>query len=161
MVARTRADHEQTTGMRVPPSNVPSSPVPVAPVAPDAVGVLFQQADTALRARASVKAASLLQRILTEYPSDARGTLAQFTLGRIYLDSLGEPALAVAYFNRAIEGGVPGALAEDAHARLVDALARAGNRDGAASAATRYRALYPNGRHLQDVNRCAPPVSAQ
>jgi outer membrane protein assembly factor BamD (BamD/ComL family) len=44
-------------------------------------------------------------------------------------------------------------LAEDAHARLVEAHARAGDAEAAKSAATRYRTLYPEGRRLADVNR--------
>lgn len=136
-------------------------PPPTTSRIADPVGELLQRADAAGREGAPVRAVALLQRVLAEYPQDVRATLAQFTLGKLYLDSLSDPERAVVYFTRAIAGGIPGALAEDAHARLVQAFARAGNLQGATNAAARYRSRYPTGRHLQDVNRWAASASGQ
>jgi len=129
--------------------------------APDPVGALLQQADSARREGAPARAAALLQQIVKEHPNDSRVALAHFTLGRLYLDALGAPQRAVVDFSHALERGVPGALAEDAQARLVQAFARAGDRHGAESAAARYRAHYPSGRHLQDVERWVRAAAGQ
>jgi transmembrane sensor len=129
--------------------------------APDAVGALLQQADSARREGAPARAAALLQQIVKEHSNDSRVALAHFTLGRLHLDALGDPQRAVVDFTRALERGVPGALAEDAQARLVQALARAGDHRGAESASARYRAHYPSGRHLQDVERWVRAAAGQ
>lgn len=142
-------------------STVSSGSALASPNAADAVDALLQQADIARREGAPARAAALLRRILKEHPNDRRVALAHFTLGRLYLDSLGEPQRAVVDFTSALESGVPGALAEDAEARLVQALARAGDRRGAESAAARYRAHYPSGRHLQDVDRWVRTAAGQ
>lgn len=127
----------------------------------DAVDVLLQQADVTRREGEPGRAAALLQQLLAEHPRDSRVALAHFTLGRLYLDSLGQPQRAGVHFARAIESGLPSALAEDAQARLVQALASAGDSNGAESAAARYRARYPSGRHLQDVERWAEAAIRQ
>jgi transmembrane sensor len=155
---RTPAQQDSAAGIRM---HSWSEPPPAGSAAPDAVDALLRQADAAAREGAPARAVSLLQRALAEHPRDVRAPLAQFTLGRLYLDSLGDPAKAVVFFTRAIQSGIPGPLAEDAHARLVQAFARAGNRDGAARAAARYLARYPTGAHLQAVNRWATDTAGR
>jgi transmembrane sensor len=151
-VARRLGGAEPSSAGRLPK---PSAPVPPDPPIADGADVLLQRADMAQRAGAPTQAASLLQRLLTEHPHDARVPLAQFTLGRLYLDSLGEPGQAASYFAKALAGGIPEVLAEDAQARLVQALARSGNTARAANAAARYQERFPTGRHLQEVTRWA------
>ncbi|HYP78559.1 MAG TPA: FecR domain-containing protein [Polyangiaceae bacterium] len=153
------AHRPQSPESTLGPRNAGSSVAALPSAAPDAVDVLLQRADLAQRAGAPAQAASILQRLLEEHPHDGRVTLAQFTLGRLYLDSLGEPGQAAKYLTKALAGGIPAALAEDAQARLVQALARSGNSDGAADAAAQYRARYPTGRHLQDVARWSKTAS--
>ena len=138
-------------------SEAPAQPGAAPAREPDVVDTLLQQADAARRNADPARAADLLRRIVNEFPRDSRVAISQFTLGRLYLDSLGEPRRAVTHFEHALGSGIPGALAEDAQALLVEARARAGDREGALSAATRYRALYPAGRHLLDVERWVTP----
>lgn len=118
---------------------------------------LFQSADAARREGRPGDAASLLTLLLKEYPADSRAPLAELTLGRMYLDALGQPDLAAFHLVRALGFGLPIALAEDAAARVVEAHARSGSPERAARARARYVALYPSGAHTEYVNRWAPP----
>jgi transmembrane sensor len=101
------------------------------------------------------EAAGLLERALAEHGGDASAALAEFSLGRLYLDSLGNADAAKTHFARALARGLPSAIAEDAQARLVEASARAGDLAEAMDKALRYHARYPGGRHASDVDRRA------
>ncbi|HVU03062.1 MAG TPA: FecR domain-containing protein [Polyangiaceae bacterium] len=114
------------------------------------------EADAARRSGRLEDAAAILERALAERPGDPRAPIAEFSLGRLYLDSLGNPGRAAPHFSRAVSGGLPAALAEDADARLVEAYARAGDSGAANAAAARYRAKHPAGRRSADVDRWAP-----
>lgn len=147
-----RPDPEQS---RTP--EIPAQPGAAPAREPDVVDTLLQQADAARRNADPARAAGLLRRVVNEFPRDSRVAISEFTLGRLCLDSLGEPHQAVSHFERALGSGIPGALAEDAQGLLVEARARAGDQQGALIAATRYRALYPAGRHLSDIERWVTP----
>jgi transmembrane sensor len=95
----------------------------------------------------------MLERFLVAHGSEPSASLAEFSLGRLYLDALGDPARASGHFARALDHGLPVALTEDAIARLTEASARAGNVPAACAAAASYRARYPNGRHVATVDR--------
>lgn len=97
-----------------------------------------------------------LERLLAEHGGDARAPASAFTLGKIQLDSLGEPARAARAFERAISGGLPSALREDAFARRVEAYAKSGNAAQAKSARVAYDESYPTGRHRAAVEGWAP-----
>lgn len=97
------------------------------------------------------QAATLLRRLTTGHASDPRAPLAAFTLGRVLLGQLGRPAEAAAAFAQAQRLGPANSLAEDALAREVEALSRAGDAAGAHSAAQRYAQRYPEGRWLRVV----------
>ena len=56
-------------------------------------------------------------------------------------------------FERAIALGLPGGLAEDAYARLVEARSRAGDGAGARAAASEYAQKYPNGSRASTIQR--------
>lgn len=88
-----------------------------------------------------------------EHGGEASASLTEFSLGRLYLDALDNPALAAVHIGRAVALGLPAALSEDARARLVEASARAGDLRAARAAAAQYHGLYPNGRHAPDVDR--------
>lgn len=133
------------------------APSPAAPAITE-MDVLLADADGARRAARFGEAARLLERALAEHPGDARVPLAEFSLGRLYLDSLGDPQRAASYFSLALASHLPAALAEDAQARLVEAYARANDAPLASQAASRYRALYPAGRRSADVERWASSV---
>jgi transmembrane sensor len=81
--------------------------------------------------------------------------VAGYTLGRLLLDQLGDPAGAAGAFEAAIERGLPRSLDEPAHARVVEAHARAGHGDAAARWAAVYEQSYPDGKSLETVKRWA------
>lgn len=135
-----------STAAFVLPESSPSAPTADA---------LLEEADRVRRAGRFKDAARLLERALEVHPSEDRAALAEFSLGRLYLDSLGDPSAASRHFARALSRHLPATLDEDARARLVEALARSGDSRAAADAAARYRALYPGGRRLRDVDQWA------
>jgi len=98
-----------------------------------------------------------LRQIVGGHAKDPRSAMAAFTLGRVLLDSLGNPVQAAFAFERAMYLKLPTSLAEDAQARLVEAQARSGAVVQARAAANVYRARYPGGRRLSDVNHWSPP----
>jgi transmembrane sensor len=151
------------------PSDTPESAPSDTPPAPSAsnaadvpshrVEALLASADDARLAGRYREAANILERVVTESSGDRRAPLAEFSLGRLYLDSLGDPSRAAVHFSRALLRGLAGALEEDAYARLVEAYARAGDARAARDIADRYRARYPRGRRLDSIERwtAAPP----
>jgi transmembrane sensor len=132
-----------------------SAAVPAASAGPVATSIAdgLAAADAFRREGRFAEAASMLERAIAEHETDPSAPLAEFSLGRLYLDSLNDAARAQVHFARALARGVPSAIAEDVQARLVEASARAGNLDAARQAATLYRSRYPNGRHVADVDR--------
>jgi transmembrane sensor len=116
---------------------------------------LLAQADRARLAGKPQEAAAALQRVLDAHSDDPSASLAALTLGRLYLDQLGRPALAARALQRAGDLGLPQALKEEGAARLVEAHARAGHADLARAAAARYRAQHAGGRRSADVERWA------
>lgn len=139
------------------PTNAPaSSPSAAAPALTEtpALDAFLLRADDARRSGRFGEAARLLEEGVAAYPGEPRVAIAEFSLGRLYLDSLGDAPRAAAHFSRAVaDGRLPATLGEDAAARLVEARSRAGDSAGAVSAAERYRALYPAGRRSADVDR--------
>jgi transmembrane sensor len=119
------------------------------------IDTLLMLADVARQSGHPEQAAQMLEQAMRKHPRDSRAGLAAFTLGRLELETLGRPARAAEAFNRVISLGEPRSLQEDAHARLVQAHARAGAWEQAREAAARYEQLYPQGYRLQDVRRWA------
>jgi transmembrane sensor len=93
------------------------------------------------------------RRLLREYPSDSRGPIAAFTLGRILLSQLDRPGEAADAFALARRLAPAGTLAPDALAREVEAAARAGDRPRARTLAEEYVSSYPAGRRAAAVRR--------
>ena len=123
----------------------------------DDVADLLALADVARLTGHPNEALKPLRQIVGGHAEDPRSAMAAFTLGRVLLDSLGNPVQAGFAFERAIALKLPSSLAEDAQARLVEAHARAGAVVQARAAANVYRARYPAGRRLTDVNHWSPP----
>jgi transmembrane sensor len=92
-----------------------------------------------------------LERVLQEFSQSPLAAVSAFTLGRVLLDQLHDPRTAAQAFERAIAMHPPHALLADCHARLVEAYSRAGDHASARRAASRYRTLFPSGRHNVDV----------
>jgi tetratricopeptide (TPR) repeat protein len=104
------------------------------------------EADRLRAAGKAAEAADLLDEAIARDPDDPGAGVAAFTLGRLALDSLGQPVRAAAAFARVIELGSPAGLLEDAYARRADALLRAKRLDDAEGAIEDYEAAYPKGR---------------
>lgn len=144
----------QTTPVS-PPSPSTSSPAPSSPpaLAPLSAEDLIALADMARQSGHPRDALPLLDRVVSEHPHDPRAALAAFTRGRIESDDLSEPARAAASFRQALTLAPPQALAEDAYARLVEALLQAGQRSAAEAAATEYHTRFPAGRYRERMRQ--------
>lgn len=118
---------------------------------------LLALADVARLSGHPADAVTPLAHVVSDHAGDPRASLAAFTLGRLQLDSLRQPALAAAAFERAVALGLPQSLQEDAFARLVEARAKAGDASGARSAAEEYARRFPAGKRLEEVRRWAEP----
>jgi transmembrane sensor len=125
---------------------------------------LLLLADTARLSRHGRDAVIPLSRVVEDHSGDPRASVAAFTLGRLELDTLGEPLRAALAFDRAISLGLPEGLGEDAYARLVEASARGGDASGARRAAAEYARKYPQGSRSSTMNRwlsgASPPPGA-
>jgi len=101
-------------------------------------------------------AAALLEQALATTHDDPSLGLAEFTLGRLYLEELGAPDRAAAAFAKMIALGSPHALLEDAYARRIEALARARRTDEARAALADYDRLYPHGLRRTALHALLP-----
>src|SRR5690606_15051332 len=109
----------------------PQAAPPRAAAAPRAGGrqgavALLARASEARAAGQTKDAAAALEQLRREHPQDERAGYAAFLLGRIQLDALGDARGAVESFGFAVAHPGSGFFVEDAEARLIEALARAG-----------------------------------
>ena len=152
--SRARTAPASTSGEVQPESDSSAVAARSVPVTFD---TSLGDADTARRESRFADAARILERAISTYSGDPRVAIAEFSLGRLYLDSLGDAPRAASHFQQAVASGrLPLTLKEDAQARLVEALSRTGDSAGAERAAARYRMAYPAGRRAADVERWAP-----
>lgn len=114
---------------------------------------LLSLADIARLSGHASDATAPLERLLAEHGSDPSAPVAAFTLGRIRLDTLGDPARAADAFARALALGPPRGIEEDVHARLVEARALSGDSLGAEAAAARYLKKFPAGRYAHSIGQ--------
>jgi len=140
-----------TPASEASPDGATSAPRRPGTRAGDPVDELVRRADAA-RARGDVAlAAELLERAVSEAPpGDPRRALAALTLAR--LDGSRAPDRASRALDRALSDA-PSGLQEDVLARLVEARARAGDREGARRAAAEYEQRFPAGARLAEVRR--------
>jgi transmembrane sensor len=117
----------------------------------DDTAELLLAADAARLSGHPAEAVPYLERIVRGHARDPRAGLVAFTLGRVLLDELGRPREAIEAFARARAAGGP--LAEDALAREVEAVSRAGDVARCRELALLYQRLYPNGRRAKAVSR--------
>jgi ferric-dicitrate binding protein FerR (iron transport regulator) len=104
---------------RSPPIRRPSS-------MPKDAQSLFERANAERLAGHSREAAVAFDELRRRFPKDALAGYAAFMLGRIRLDSLGDPNGAVEAFTFALGTARDGFYLEDARVRLVEALGKAG-----------------------------------
>jgi TolA-binding protein len=101
-------------------------------------------------------AATLIERALANHPHDSSAGVAAFVLGKLYLDSLDQPAKAATLFRSIANRGSPHGLVEDSRARLVEALVKAGNAAAAREAFAEYERRHPNGRWRPTLRKLVP-----
>jgi transmembrane sensor len=137
------------------PAAAPVAPAPTTRRrAPDpGPDVLFAHADRARKAGKPEAAIAHLRTLIDRFPADPHTPVAAFTIGRLLLESLGQPRQAAASFEQARVAANGAPVAEDALAREVEAWAAAGEPALARRRAELYRQLYPNGSRLGAVLR--------
>lgn len=118
---------------------------------------LMMAADAARLSNHPQQAVGYLQRITKEHPRDSRAPLAAFTLGRIYMNQLGQPAAAARAFAQVRQLAPTGALVEDAMAREAEALEQAGQHAAAQRLAEEYLRQYPSGRRSEQLRKLGKP----
>jgi transmembrane sensor len=112
---------------------------------------LIRRADVARRAGDLALAKRLLGQAMDTSQGSPAGAVAALTLARLSMSD--EPAAAATVLTRALRAGMPRGLEEDARARLVEARARSGDREGASRAADEYSRRFPEGARSQEVGR--------
>lgn len=114
---------------------------------------LMAAADVARLTQHPKAAVGWLDVVIDDHARSPLAPLAAFTKGRLLLERLGDPAGAAEAFATAGSLAPEGPLAEDALARAVEALAKAGKDARARAQAERYVERYPDGHRLQLVRR--------
>lgn len=117
----------------------------------DTAEALLEAADVARFSNHPEEAATYLRRALARHRDSPMWALAAFTLGRVLLERLGEPAEAAQAFAQARERASEAPLAEDALAREVEAWSKAGEASLAYDRAELFLRRYPNSRRLRMV----------
>jgi transmembrane sensor len=112
--------------------------------------VLMDAADVARLSEHPEASVGYLSRVLREYAASPVAPLAGFTLGRVLLERLGQPADAAEAFAFA-SSSARGSLAQDALAREVEAWSKAGRSHEAYERAQLYVRRYPSGWRLHAV----------
>jgi transmembrane sensor len=113
---------------------------------------LFALADIARYSGHPSSAVSPLEQILQYHRSESGAAMAAFTLGKIELDSLGNPGRAADAFAQAIELGPPQGLLESTYERLVEAKSRAGDTAGARAVSAEYLRRFPDGQYRNEMS---------
>jgi transmembrane sensor len=120
-------------------------------VVDDEPAALMDAADAARLSNHPQAAVAYLERVVQHHERSPVAPLAAFTLGRVRLERLGQPSEAAAAFARARLLSPRGSLAQDALAREVEALSKAGNAREANQKAQEYVRSYPSGRRVHAV----------
>jgi hypothetical protein len=126
--------------------------VHISPRPPTKLATALADADQLRAAGDATAAAALLEQALSTSRADESTGLVEFTLGRIYLEDLDAPDKAAAAFGNLIALGTPRGLLEDAYARRIESLARAGRDAAARAALDDYDRLYPHGVRRQALH---------
>ena len=114
---------------------------------------LMLAADAARFSGHPQQATRFLERMTREHAQDSVAPLAAFTLGRIYLSQLGQPARAADAFALSLRLAPSGSLAEDALAREAEAAELARQHERARGLAGEYARRFPSGRRLDGVRK--------
>jgi transmembrane sensor len=112
---------------------------------------LMDAADAARLSGHPGSAVRYLERVVRDHRRSPVAPLAAFTLGRVYLDQLGQPHRAAEAFQLSRDLAPSGSLAQDALAREVEAHSKGGDAHQAWIRAQEYLKRYPNGRRVRAV----------
>jgi transmembrane sensor len=104
---------------------------------------LMALADVARLSGHPADAVEPLTRVVNEFSTDPRASLAAFTLGKIHMAEPAGGERAAADFRAALRLGLPASLGEDAYANVVESLRRAGDDVGARAAALEFGRRFP------------------
>jgi transmembrane sensor len=114
---------------------------------------LLELADAARLSGHPRQAATALDSLRKRYRSDARAGLAALELGRLRLDSFGDPAGALEALRDAQALSRSASVQEDALARQAQALEALGNDAGCRRVRADYLKRYPSGIHSASIAR--------
>lgn len=118
---------------------------------PDDPAALMDAADAARLSGHAQNAAEYLSKVARGHRDSPVAPLAAFTLGRVYLEELGQPDLAAAAFELSRTLAPNGSMAQDALAREVESLSKAGNARKAYVRAKQYLERFPGGSRVRAV----------
>jgi transmembrane sensor len=105
--------------------------------------------DTARFAGRPVEALSAYQALRSRAAGSASAKQAAFSIGRVHFDQRAAYAEAARWFRTYLAEQPGGPFAREAEGRLMESLARSGDRAGARRAAERYVEKYPSGPHAR------------
>jgi transmembrane sensor len=108
------------------------------------VGQLMQRADSARRLGKTSQAISVLETMLSKYPTDPRAQTARFQLARLYLAA---GRFEEARASLALSARGTGPLSEDAYLRWIELERSQGAQGQAKVLAAEYLRRFPQGRH--------------
>lgn len=112
---------------------------------------LLLAADVARGSGHAREAASYLEKALATHAQGPSAAVVAFTLGRVRLADLDDPAGAAAAFAQSRSAAPQGPLAEDALAREIECRFRAGDQARARALAEEYERLWPAGAHERAI----------
>ena len=95
---------------------------------------------------------ALLQ-LRARFPGDGGAPVAAYELGAIAFDYHGDYRTAVRWFSSYLGEQPGGTMAREATGRLMEAMNRSGDHEGARRVAQRYLAAYPTGPHAEQAKR--------
>lgn len=98
------------------------------------------------RPQQAIQALSVLRR---RFPGSQRAGVAAFNIARVHFDQRGAYDEAARWFRTYLREQPSGPLVREAQGRLMEALYRSGDRDGAVRLAEQYLAANPNGPHAR------------
>lgn len=151
------AETPETHDVEEPEAPLVETPEPVHTVRARETNArtLFDQAREARQAGSVAEAARLYDTLLRQHDDDPRAGVAAFELGRLRMDSLGDPRGAVRALDRALAGR-GGSYREDAMARRAMLLARLERTSECRSARDAYLSQFPSGVHARAVQTLCP-----
>lgn len=93
-----------------------------------------------------------LARVVNEFPSSSYAPMASYMLANMHSRS-GNPAVALAYYERSRALSPGGALADDALCKMIVLGAQAGNAEAVLRQGQHYQTQYPDGSCIDEIKR--------